>query len=444
MTEFSAGTWLALVTRSGVALVADAPPAARGGLSAALETGSLAAFLEAFVAATGTSLLTLPAFAVALAEPTGVRVAVRGEATALGDDGVALAGAGVTGWAEAVWEGGGAILASPEPEGEQGLWLAEGAVRASRVRWRSGGAESGTGETPLAEAEAVDVRAAAAPAPEPAVEPAPVAEAAPAVEPAPAVRPTPEVEPAPSDEPVSYETLAPAYDTIAVEGEAVPYDTVFGSLWGAGEGAATPTRATPEPAQAAHPAPPSTAATGPVPASTPAPAPDPAPAPLPPLDPPPPPPPGDHDGATISVAALRALQQAPPSGEASVAVPSFASAEQLARESQGRAVVSTGAVVTLDRNVIVGRTPKASRVTGQMPHLVTVPSPSQDISRSHVELRVEGTAVVAVDLNTTNGTLVRRPGAEPVRLHPGEPHVLLTGDVIDLGDGVTIVMEDLP
>jgi pSer/pThr/pTyr-binding forkhead associated (FHA) protein len=125
-------------------------------------------------------------------------------------------------------------------------------------------------------------------------------------------------------------------------------------------------------------------------------------------------------------------------------MPTFATAEQLAKEGRGRAVVSTGAVVTLDKSVIVGRTPRASRVTGEMPHLVTVPSPTQDISRSHVELRVEGSAVVAIDLNTTNGTLVRRDGAEPVRLHPGEPHVLLNGDVIDIGDGVTITLEDLP
>ena len=130
--------------------------------------------------------------------------------------------------------------------------------------------------------------------------------------------------------------------------------------------------------------------------------------------------------------------QAPPS------VPTFATPEQLEKERRGRAVLSTGVQITLDKNIIVGRTPKASRVTGEMPHLVTVPSPSQDISRSHVEIRVEGTAVVAVDLNTTNGTVVRRGGAEPARLHPGEPFVLLNGDIIDLGDGVTVTMEDLP
>lgn len=146
----------------------------------------------------------------------------------------------------------------------------------------------------------------------------------------------------------------------------------------------------------------------------------------------------------MSIAALRAMTGGPPSSTAAAPVtPSFASSEQLAKEQRGRAVFSTGTVVTLDKNVIVGRAPKASRVTGDMPHLVTVPSPSQDISRSHVELRMEGAAVVAVDLNTTNGTLVRRQGAEPVRLHPGEPHVLLNGDVLDLGDNVTVTMEDL-
>lgn len=153
---------------------------------------------------------------------------------------------------------------------------------------------------------------------------------------------------------------------------------------------------------------------------------------------------GDHDGATISVAALRALTAGGPGNDAPPAVPTFATAEQLEKERRGRAVVSTGVQIALDKNIIVGRTPKASRVTGEMPHLVTVPSPSQDISRSHLEIRVEGTAVVAVDLNTTNGTVVRRSGAEPARLHPGEPYVLLNGDIIDLGDGVTITMEDLP
>jgi hypothetical protein len=146
---------------------------------------------------------------------------------------------------------------------------------------------------------------------------------------------------------------------------------------------------------------------------------------------------GDHDGATISVAALREMQ-------ANSAPPSFASVEDLARERRGRAVLSTGAVVTLDRNIIVGRTPKATRITGEMPHLVAVPSPQQDISRNHLEIRVTDTVVVAIDLDTTNGSVLHRQGAEPMRLHPGELNVVVSHDVIDLGDGVTITFEDLP
>ena len=36
------------------------------------------------------------------------------------------------------------------------------------------------------------------------------------------------------------------------------------------------------------------------------------------------------------------------------------------------------------------------------------------------------------------------PGADPVRLHPGEQTLVLSGDVVDLGDGVTVAFEELP
>ena len=78
-----------------------------------------------------------------------------------------------------------------------------------------------------------------------------------------------------------------------------------------------------------------------------------------------------------------------------------------------------------------------------LPHLVAVDSPQQDISRSHVELRVEGDSIVATDLNTTNGTTLLRAGVDPMRLHPGEATVVVPGDVIDLGDGITVAIEDI-
>ncbi|QMU97078.1 FHA domain-containing protein [Microbacterium esteraromaticum] len=106
--------------------------------------------------------------------------------------------------------------------------------------------------------------------------------------------------------------------------------------------------------------------------------------------------------------------------------------------------MSTGQVVELDRTVIIGRRPRATRASGDnMPHLVAVESPEQDISRSHLEIRPEGDSVVVIDLHTTNGSTLLRPGADPVRLHPGEQTLVLSGDVVDLGDGVTVLFEGL-
>ncbi|MGM1017068.1 MAG: FHA domain-containing protein [Actinomycetota bacterium] len=159
---------------------------------------------------------------------------------------------------------------------------------------------------------------------------------------------------------------------------------------------------------------------------------------------PPPPPPlpaagGDHDGATISAGEARALRTSadPVAPDAATAI--------IPTASTGRIRVSSGQVVSLDRTVIIGRRPRSTRASGaNLPHLVAVDSPQQDISRSHLEVRPEGDTVVVIDLHTTNGSTLLRPGADPVRLHPGEQTLVLSGDTIDLGDGVTVLFEDLP
>ncbi|MFC8682230.1 FHA domain-containing protein [Microbacterium ureisolvens] len=160
---------------------------------------------------------------------------------------------------------------------------------------------------------------------------------------------------------------------------------------------------------------------------------------------------GDHDGATISLAQARALREAAAAaaagGAASVPVADDAAASPLAPPrppAPGRIRVSTGQVLPLDRTIVIGRRPRSTRVSGtDLPHLVAVDSPQQDISRSHVELRVEGESIVATDLRTTNGTTLLRAGADPVRLHPGEGTVVVPGDVLDLGDGITVAIEGL-
>jgi len=105
---------------------------------------------------------------------------------------------------------------------------------------------------------------------------------------------------------------------------------------------------------------------------------------------------------------------------------------------------SSGQPVDVDRPVLVGRSPSADRVArDQLPKLMTVPSPSHDISRTHLRISPDGWSLVATDEYSTNGTILVRPGQTPERerLTPGESTPLEPGFVLDLGDGVTIRIE---
>lgn len=108
-----------------------------------------------------------------------------------------------------------------------------------------------------------------------------------------------------------------------------------------------------------------------------------------------------------------------------------------------RLLVSTGESVEVDRAVVVGRAPESRRFPhDDQPRLVTVPSPQQEISSMHVEIRPgsgadHGSAVVT-DLGSTNGTVLVQPGLPAEDLRPGVGVALLPGAVIDLGDGLTI------
>jgi hypothetical protein len=104
---------------------------------------------------------------------------------------------------------------------------------------------------------------------------------------------------------------------------------------------------------------------------------------------------------------------------------------------------SSGDVVEVDRAVIVGRAPEARRFTStEQPRLVTVPSPNQEISSTHLEIRpgagADHGSAVATDLGSTNGTVLVQPGLPPEDLQPGIAVQLIPGAIIDLGDGVTI------
>ena len=108
-----------------------------------------------------------------------------------------------------------------------------------------------------------------------------------------------------------------------------------------------------------------------------------------------------------------------------------------------RLTFSSGEVVDVDRAVIVGRAPEARRFTStEQPRLITVPSPNQEISSTHLEIRpgagADHGSAVATDLGSTNGTVLQQPGLPPEDLKPGIAVQLIPGAIIDLGDGVTI------
>lgn len=108
-----------------------------------------------------------------------------------------------------------------------------------------------------------------------------------------------------------------------------------------------------------------------------------------------------------------------------------------------RLLLSSGEQVDVDGVVLIGREPRAG--TGPAAagaRLVRVPSPLQEVSATHLEVRPgsgsdPGHAVVR-DLGSTNGTMVIQPGRAPEELQPWAPVKVGPGAVLDLADGLTI------
>jgi hypothetical protein len=103
---------------------------------------------------------------------------------------------------------------------------------------------------------------------------------------------------------------------------------------------------------------------------------------------------------------------------------------------------SDGSNAELDRPVLIGRAPAMDRSDSRAPRLMTVPSPNHDISRTHLEVAPDDWQIVVTDLNSTNGTILVRPGGvDRQQLAPGEPVPVQVGSVIELGDGVSVLID---
>lgn len=143
----------------------------------------------------------------------------------------------------------------------------------------------------------------------------------------------------------------------------------------------------------------------------------------------------DNDGQTQAGVPVADFDRPP--------IPGQEMAPEVVSQPVASLVFSTGDVVAVDRTVLVGRAPEARRFASHdQPHVVTVASPHQEISSTHLEIRPgagadHGSAIVT-DLGSTNGTVLAQPGLEPEELKAGIAVSLIPGSVLDLGDGVTI------
>jgi FHA domain len=103
---------------------------------------------------------------------------------------------------------------------------------------------------------------------------------------------------------------------------------------------------------------------------------------------------------------------------------------------------SDGSTAAVDRPVLVGRAPSSNRSGSEAVRLMRVPSPNHDISRTHLEVAPDDWQIVVTDLNSTNGTILIRPGAgDRHELAPGEPVPVQVGTVMELGDGVSVLID---
>lgn len=91
--------------------------------------------------------------------------------------------------------------------------------------------------------------------------------------------------------------------------------------------------------------------------------------------------------------------------------------------------------------IIIGRSPNQGPQRPGEPHPQWVKVVgSTDISRNHARVEVSAGLVLVTDLHSRNGTDIILPDRPAERLRPGEPTVVVSGTVIDLGSGVAFTV----
>lgn len=148
---------------------------------------------------------------------------------------------------------------------------------------------------------------------------------------------------------------------------------------------------------------------------------------------------GDVDGDHAEAPTIIVPPAAPRHSELAVAAVDMPVSEPQ-RKTFGLSI-GTHAPITLEVPAYIGRRPSTPRIVGsRMPKLVMVPSPSREVSSTHVEIMQTADTVVVTDLGSTNGTIVTVPGYAPRTLRQGESLVVGAKTLVDIGDGIRIII----
>ncbi|SER05923.1 FHA domain-containing protein [Microlunatus flavus] len=102
---------------------------------------------------------------------------------------------------------------------------------------------------------------------------------------------------------------------------------------------------------------------------------------------------------------------------------------------------SNGETAEVVGSVLIGRAPARDRARVPDPGLLTVTSPSHDISRTHLEVFASGWDVGVTDLHSTNGTLLVLPDSSTRAMGSGETAVVELGTSVELADGVSVLID---
>lgn len=94
---------------------------------------------------------------------------------------------------------------------------------------------------------------------------------------------------------------------------------------------------------------------------------------------------------------------------------------------------STGAVARVRAATLLGRRP-AARAEENPDELLAIDDDSRTISKTHARLEWQDDELWITDRQSANGTIIDRPGQNPVELTAGKPYHLIAGDVVRLGE----------